>query len=115
MSTTKLIDNNRRTHAAKVLAQASKKHQEHHESSEGAEQDVNGKNQDINESISQTSAYKEDMSVKDNDRSNQIMEQYRIIRDDVLKLREDLSQGYDLLKEWVDTKISVRNILRLNR
>lgn len=104
MSTTKLIDNNRRTHAAKVLAQASKKNQNHEEEvKEFAE-----------ESVKNTSALSEDMS-ETKDSSNQIMHQYRIIREDVLKLREDLSQGYDLLKDWIDTKISIRNILRLNR
>jgi hypothetical protein len=100
MSTTKLIDNNRRTHAAKVLANASKKNQHSHD--------------DVNESVSETSAFQKDMSGS-HDGSNQIIRQYRIIREDVLKLREDLSQGYDLLKEWIDTKVSVKNILRLNR
>ena len=97
MSTTKLIDNNRRTHAAKVLAQASKRNQVNEEVNDTAEP-----------SVKNTSAFNEDMS-------NQMLEQYRIIRQDVLKLREDLSQGYDMLKDWIDTKISVRNILRLNR
>ncbi len=85
MSKTKLIDNNRRTHSAKVLAQPSKKQKTHEEASDHSK-----------------------------DTSRQILEQYRIIRKDVLKLREDLSQGYDLVKEWIVTKISIRNILRQN-
>jgi hypothetical protein len=101
MSTTKLIDNNRRTHAAKVLAQTSKKSQEQ-----------NVKTGSDDENITETTAFNQDMSEKD---TNQILEQYRIIREDVLKLREDLSEGYDLLKQWIDSKISVRNLLRLNR
>lgn len=105
MSKTKFNDNNRRTHAAKVIAQASKKNQAHEDVSEHADHSDSEKN---------TSALNEDMP-DSKVTSNKILEQYRIIREDVLKLREDLSQGYDMLKEWIDKKISVRNILRQNR
>lgn len=75
MATTKLTDNNRRVHAAKVLAQTSNKNK----GSEG----------------------------------NAINNQIRIIRGDVLRLRKDLAHGYDLLKEWIETKISRRTLIKL--
>jgi hypothetical protein len=104
MSKTKFNDNNRRTHAAKILVQGYKKNQSNEDVHDSAASNVN-----------KTSAFNEDMSQNQSSTSNQFLEQYRIIREDVLKLREDLSLGYDMLKVWIDKKISVRNILRLNR
>jgi hypothetical protein len=73
MPTTKLNDNNRRVHAAKVLALSSKKNK-----AEGGA----------------------------------LSSQFRIIRSDVLKLRRDLAHGYDLLKEFIETKISRRTLIK---
>lgn len=38
--------------------------------------------------------------------------QYKLIRQDVLKLRADLSRGYDLLRELIETKLSRRTLVR---
>lgn len=101
MTTSKLIDNNRRSHAAKVLAQASKKSQAHenHETLDHA-----GDNNSA-ESADTTSAMKDVMST--------LNEQYGVIREDILKLREDLAHGYDLIKDMVDTKLNIKSLLRL--
>ncbi|MCM2349663.1 MAG: hypothetical protein NDI69_06560 [Bacteriovoracaceae bacterium] len=40
-----------------------------------------------------------------------LKEQYDIIRNDLLKLREDLSKGYDMAKSMVDRKTLVKQIL----
>ena len=73
MTTNKINDNNRRVHAAKVLALSSKKNK----GDGGA-----------------------------------LTNQFRIIRSDVIKLRNDLAHGYDLLREWVETKISRRTLIK---
>lgn len=41
-----------------------------------------------------------------------LQKQYRLIRQDVLKLRADLAHGYDLLKELVETKMSRRILVK---
>ena len=46
---------------------------------------------------------------KSND-PNAINIQYRIIRGDVKKLKRDLSHGYNLVKAWIETKVSKRSI-----
>ncbi len=94
MTTSKLIDNNRRTHAAKVLAEASRKHQEQGEANASH----------TNDSV-------------DNNEENEVFsslnQQYNVIREDILKLREDLAQGYDLLKDFLASKANVRSITSL--
>lgn len=42
---------------------------------------------------------------------NSLKEQYDIIRNDLLKLREDLSRGYDMAKSMVDRKTLVKQFL----
>lgn len=99
MTTSKLIDNNRRTHAAKVLAQASKKNQLHeHETTE------NEATETSHDTDSTTTARSEMFS--------SLNEQYTVIREDILKLREDLAHGYDLVKEMIDSKLSIKSLLR---
>lgn len=95
MTTSKLIDNNRRTHAAKVLAEASKKNQEH-----------------ADHTAHNTEASTETIEVKD-EGFGTLNEQYNVIREDILKLREDLAQGYDLLKDFIASKANVRSITNL--
>lgn len=92
--TTKLMDNNRRAHAAKVLAKASKKHQEE-------DVEVDQKDVEVEESDGGQSQV-----------FNSLNDQYQVIREDILKLREDLGHGYDLLKEYLETKISIRTLLK---
>jgi hypothetical protein len=38
--------------------------------------------------------------------------QYKVIRQDVLKLRADLARGYDLLRNLLETKISRRSVIQ---
>lgn len=95
MTTSKLIDNNRRTHAAKVLAEASRKNQEHPD-----------------HITHNTEASTETLGFKD-EAFGTLNEQYNVIREDILKLREDLAQGYDLLKEFIASKVNVRSITNL--
>lgn len=39
-----------------------------------------------------------------------LMNQYKIIRSDILKLRSDLSKGYDMAREMMDKKKLVKII-----
>lgn len=91
--TAKLMDNNRRAHAAKVLAQASKKNQEHEETTA------------VNPEVETT-------EVEATNGFAALNEQYLVIREDILKLREDLAQGYDLLKDYIETKVNLRSLIR---
>lgn len=92
MTTSKLIDNNRRVHAAKVLAESSKK------------------NQIQEEEVSEIKMTK--LSKSKSKGENLLNEQYQIIREDVLKLREDLAHGYDLLKDYIESKVNLRTFIR---
>jgi hypothetical protein len=40
-----------------------------------------------------------------------ISKQYKLIVEDVLKLREDLREGYDILKNWVSDKTDLRRFI----
>lgn len=46
---------------------------------------------------------------------NNLREQYDIIRNDLLKLREDLSRGYDMAKSMVDRKTLVKQFLNTKK
>jgi hypothetical protein len=39
--------------------------------------------------------------------------QAKIIKDDVVKLRNDLQKGYDMAREWMESKSSVRQLLKI--
>lgn len=88
------MDNNRRTHAAKVLAKSSRKHQ-------STEEDVEVDQAEKSKTSAQKSLNRDALS-----------DQYAIIRADILKLREDLADGYDLLKDFIETKISRRTLVK---
>lgn len=45
-----------------------------------------------------------------NKRTEALSGQFRVIRQDVLRLREDLAHGYELIKEWIETVISRRSL-----
>ena len=51
-------------------------------------------------------------SKKNKAESGALNNQFRIIRSDVFKLRNDLAHGYDLLREWVEIKISRRTLIK---
>jgi hypothetical protein len=95
MTTSKLIDNNRRTHAAKVLAQASKKNQLHEDADASETTTVNSSVEEIEDSTLVS-----------------LNKQYEVIREDILKLREDLADGYDLLKDYFESKVNLRTLIR---
>lgn len=42
-----------------------------------------------------------------------LAEQYRVIKDDLMKLREDLNRGYDMAKEAVDKKTIISELMKL--
>ena len=77
----KLVDNKRRSHADKILQTMSKK-----ASQPG--------------SPSASPAAEKKVSVID-----PLKEQYEVIREDLMKLREDLSKGYDLAKSTIEKKV----------
>ncbi len=104
MTTAKLIDNNRRSHAAKVLAKASKKNQSHEHDSVNAEAEGS---ETVESTDSSTTAREEILGT--------LNEHYTVIREDILKLREDLAKGYDVVKELIDTKLNIKTLLPLLR
>lgn len=77
MTKAKFKDQNRRTHAAKVLVETTSK-----------PKSVGAKGVDA------------------------LNGQFRLIKQDILKLREDLVHGFDLVRELVETKISRRNLIK---
>ncbi len=42
-------------------------------------------------------------------------EQYKVIREDLMKLRDDLTRGYDMAKEAVDKKTILSEIMKLRQ
>lgn len=42
-----------------------------------------------------------------------LAEQYRVIKDDLMKLREDLNRGYDMAKDAVDKKTIISELMKL--
>ncbi len=84
----KLVDNKRRSHAEKVLQAMSKK-----ASQPGGP--------------SASPAPEKKTSVID-----PLREQYDVIREDLLKLREDLSKGYDLARSTLEKKGVISELLK---
>ena len=44
---------------------------------------------------------------------NGLISQYKIIREDIMKLRDDLTRGYDMAKEAVDKKTFISELMKL--
>jgi len=84
----KLVDNKRRSHAEKVLQAMSKR-----ASQPG--------------SPTASPATEKKVSVID-----PLKEQYEVIRGDLMKLREDLSKGYDLAKSTLEKKGLISELLK---
>ncbi|HXH76637.1 MAG TPA: hypothetical protein VNJ08_16820 [Bacteriovoracaceae bacterium] len=40
-----------------------------------------------------------------------LKDQYFIIREDIMKLREDVVKGYDMTRDWLDKNSTVRGFL----
>ncbi len=51
--------------------------------------------------------------LKGKDSRHQLANQYNIIREDLRKLRSDLSRGYDMAKEAADKRSIIRELLKL--
>jgi hypothetical protein len=96
MTTSKLMDNNRRAHAAKVLAQSSKKNQSQEDPADFVETTT------VNSSVEES----------DDSTLVSLNKQYQVIREDILKLREDLADGYDLLKDYIESRVNLRTLIR---
>lgn len=43
---------------------------------------------------------------------NALVEQFNVIREDVLKLRDDLARGYDMAREMLDKKTLMKEFLK---
>ena len=44
---------------------------------------------------------------------NAFLSQYKVIREDLMKLREDLGRGYDMAKDAVDKRTILSEIMKL--
>ena len=42
-----------------------------------------------------------------------LVDQYRVIRDDIMKLRDDVTRGYELAKDAVEKKTIVSELIKL--
>lgn len=42
-----------------------------------------------------------------------LTEQYKLIKEDLMKLREDLNRGYDMAKEAVDKKTIINELMKI--
>ena len=93
MSTVKVVNNKKRNHAEKVLQQMSKNLAPDNLVSPERVGLSSGKSTPVVE----------------------LKDQYNVIREDIMKLREDLTRGYDLARDYVvkfDTKAFVMDMLK---
>ncbi len=88
MSTSKLLDNKKRSHAAKVLQRMSKR--------------VSGSSVNSTNAKSETNADRPDKA---------LLEQYKVIREDIIKLKDDLTKGYGMAKGMVEKKGILKELL----
>lgn len=42
-----------------------------------------------------------------------LVQQYRVIRDDLMKLRDDLTRGYDMAKDAVEKRTILNELMKL--
>lgn len=42
-----------------------------------------------------------------------LVEQYKVIREDLMKLREDITRGYDMAKDAVDKRTLLSELMKL--
>ena len=89
--TSKLLDSKKRGHAEKILQKMSKK------------------------ASTETSRPAESSATKSNKTETTLSEQYQIIRRDILKLRADLSKGYDMAKGMIEKKGLFNQLLKVKQ
>mgnify|MGYP003574889600 CR=1 FL=1 len=77
----KLIDNKRRSHAEKILEKNSEK---------------------ASPKVAQVKSSKRGSALSSSDEA--LREQYKVIRQDLIKLRDDLAKGLSLAKTWMGNK-----------
>ncbi len=55
------------------------------------------------------------MNKKDESKNDEsgLAQQYRVIKEDLMKLREDVTRGYDMAKEAVDKKTILNELMKL--
>lgn len=87
--TSKLLDSKKRNHAEKILQRMSKK-----ASASTADKPV------------------ESSASRSKGSDTTLSEQYEIIRSDILKLRDDLSKGYDMAKGMIERKGLINQLLK---
>lgn len=85
--TSKLLDSKKRNHAEKILQKMSKK-------------------------ASGPGTKPVDASATKRSADTSLSEQYEIIRSDILKLRDDLSKGYDMAKGMIEKKGLINQLLK---
>ena len=44
---------------------------------------------------------------------NALVEQYNVIREDIMKLRDDLAHGYDMARDMLDKKTLMKELLKV--
>lgn len=42
-----------------------------------------------------------------------LLDQYRVIREDIIKLADDVARGYDMAREMLDKKTLMKDLLKL--
>lgn len=85
----KLLDSKKRNHAEKILQRMSKK-----------------------ASANTASKPVETSASRSKEADTTLSEQYEIIRSDILKLRDDLSKGYDMAKGMIERKGLINQLLK---
>ncbi len=63
--------------------------------------------------ISQLSKQLSKQSHSGDSEHDRFVDQYRVIREDILKLRNDLTRGYDMAKEAIDKKTIISELMKL--
>lgn len=84
----KLLDSKKRNHAEKILQKMSKK------------------------ASANTSKPVESSATRSAKPEPTLSEQYEVIRSDILKLRDDLSKGYDMAKGMIERKGLINQLLK---
>lgn len=84
----KLLDSKKRNHADKILQKMSKR------------------------ASADTSKPVESTATRSSKAEATLSEQYDVIRSDILKLRDDLSKGYDMAKGMIEKKGFINQLLK---
>ena len=85
----KLLDSKKRNHADKILQKMSKK------------------------ASAETAKPVESSTTKSSTSGPTLSDQYEVIRGDILKLRDDLSKGYDMAKGMIERKGLINQLLKV--